>query len=82
MHDHDHNHDHHADHKLTDMEKLAHLLGHWNEHNDDHAANYRSWAEKAKNAGHADVADLLQQAAQNTLELNDLFNKAKAALVK
>jgi rubrerythrin len=81
MHDHEHEH-HHADQKLTDMDKLAHLLKHWNEHNDDHAANYRSWAEKAKDAGHADVAEMLEQAAQTTLGLNDLFKKAKTALEK
>lgn len=75
-------HDHHADHKLTDMEKLAHLLGHWNEHNDEHAANYRSWADKAQAEGHADTAELLRQAAQATQDLNDLFQKAKAALEK
>ena len=75
-------HDHHEHHetRMTDMDKLAHLLEHWLEHNDEHAANYRSWAEKAKQAGHDETAGLLEEAARSTQNLSELFTRAKAAL--
>lgn len=65
---------------LTDMEKLAHLLGHWQEHNQEHEANYRSWADKAEAAGRGEAADLLRQAAKVTDQVSDLFARAKASL--
>jgi hypothetical protein len=66
--------------EMTDMDKLNHLLGHWREHNDEHAANYRSWAEKAAAAGHESAADLLRQSADATDRISDLFAQAKEAL--
>lgn len=65
---------------LTEMDKLAHLLEHWREHNDEHAANYRNWSEKARTEGKAGTADLLQEAAQATDRISDLFQRALAAL--
>ncbi|MBU2551472.1 MAG: hypothetical protein KKB20_23880 [Proteobacteria bacterium] len=65
---------------LTDMDKLAHLLEHWREHNDEHAANYESWADKAARAGHKETAALLRQAAQATQQISDLFSRAKKAI--
>ena len=65
---------------MTDMEKLAHLLGHWQEHNDQHAAGYDSWAEKAEAAGRTEAARLLKEAGRMTLELNQVFQKALESL--
>ena len=32
---------------MNDQEKLRILLGHWIEHNDEHADEFRRWADKA-----------------------------------
>jgi rubrerythrin len=63
-------------HEMTDTDKLAHLLDHWQEHNREHSANYASWADKADAAGQKEVAELLRQAAQTTDEVTELFIKA------
>jgi hypothetical protein len=36
---------------MTDQSKLRALLPHWIEHNAEHAAEFRNWAEKARAAG-------------------------------
>ena len=45
---------------MTDRDKLRALLPHWIEHNAEHAADFRLWAEKAGEA----EADLLAAVAQ------------------
>ncbi|MEW5723533.1 MAG: hypothetical protein AB1896_10530 [Thermodesulfobacteriota bacterium] len=65
---------------MTDLEKLAHLLEHWREHNDEHAVNYRTWADKAEAAGRSEAARLLREAAEATTQVNGLFTRARAAL--
>lgn len=42
--------------------KLHHLLPHWIEHNDAHAAAYAEWAAKAREAGLTDVAKGIEEA--------------------
>ncbi len=49
---------------VTDLEKLRVLLPYWVEHNAEHAAEFRQWAERAREAG-ADIraaAKALEQA--------------------
>jgi hypothetical protein len=46
--DHHHHHDHDSHSEMPFDEKLLKLLNHWIKHNEDHALNYRNWAEKAK----------------------------------
>lgn len=70
-----------AEHNLTDMDKLAHLLEHWQGHNTDHVTDYRDWAEKAGAAGKAETADLLRQAAEATDRVTSLFAQALKAMV-
>lgn len=70
----------HSEHKLSDLEKLPHLLEHWREHNDEHAANYRNWADRAAAAGKTASADLLRQAATVTDQVSALFDEAKKKL--
>lgn len=36
---------------MQDIEKLRVLIPHWVEHNDEHAAEFRQWAERAGDAG-------------------------------
>mgnify|MGYP000022356956 CR=1 FL=1 len=44
-------HDHDSHGEMPFDEKLLKLLNHWIKHNEDHAFNYRNWAEKAKANG-------------------------------
>ena len=49
---------------ITGLEKLRVLLPHWIEHNTEHAAEFRQWAERAGEAS-ADIqaaAEALEQA--------------------
>jgi hypothetical protein len=54
-------------------EKLLKLLNHWIKHNEDHALNYRNWAEKAKANDQKKAAVLLAEAAEMSLAVNDKF---------
>jgi len=75
-----HHHDHDSHGELSFDEKMAKLLDHWIKHNQDHALNYRNWAEKAKANGKDDAGVLLGEAADMSLAINDLFKKALAEL--
>lgn len=57
----------------TDADKLRVLLPHWHEHNAEHAAEFRSWATRAGEAG-----EELSRAA----ELVDAANRALAAALE
>jgi hypothetical protein len=56
------------------------LLSHWIKHNQDHALNYRNWAEKAKTNGRGQTAGLLEEAAEMSLTINEKFEAALAGL--
>ena len=71
-----HHHDHESHDEIPFDEKLMKLLSHWIKHNEDHALNYRNWAEKAKANGKENVGKFLLEAAQMSLSTNDLFEKA------
>lgn len=66
--------------QLSDMAKLAHLLEHWQSHNNDHAGNYREWADKARRDGKTEAAGMLQEAADLTDRITELFAKAKGSM--
>ena len=66
--------------QMDDMAKLEHLLSHWQGHNDDHEANYRSWADKADSAGKKEAAGILRKAADATAEVTALFGQALKAI--
>ncbi len=76
-----------SDHHHTDTDshselpfekKLVTLLDHWIKHNQDHALTYKNWAEKAKANDMSEVAGLLEDAAETSLRVNDLFAQAAA----
>ena len=50
---------------LTDLEKLRTLLPHWIEHNAEHAGEFRTWAERGREA--AQYLELANQALQKAL---------------
>ena len=64
-------HDHDPHDEIPFDEKLTKLLSHWIKHNEDHALNYRNWAEKAKTNGNGQAAGLLEEAAEMSLAINE-----------
>lgn len=63
-----------------DEQRVQVLLHHWQHHNEQHANSYKEWADRLREGGWGDVAELLQEAARLTLEINEVFNKAKGCL--
>jgi hypothetical protein len=61
---------------MDDLQKLKHLIGHWKEHNEEHAQTYREWSKKADAAGKGELAAILRELAEGTLEMEKLFEKA------
>jgi len=80
----DHHHHHHHDHDSHDEipfnEKLDRIIRHWIKHNEDHASNYRNWAENAKANDQHRAAVLLEEAADMSLSVNQKFKAALAVL--
>jgi len=62
---------------MNDISKLKHLLGHWAEHNTEHARTYQEWAKKADALGKAELADVLEEIARETEKLDAMFKKAE-----
>jgi hypothetical protein len=77
-HDHSHDHDHHGTEMAAD-EKIARLLEHWIQHNDDHIRSYREWAEKARAQGLAEAAAKIDEAVEMTAAVSGAFREALAA---
>jgi hypothetical protein len=59
----------------SDLEKLQMLLSHWLQHNESHGSEYLKWAEVARQEGHTETAEFIEQAV-------DLLNKADKSLGK
>ena len=60
----------------TDEDKLRVLLPHWMEHNAEHAAEFREWAEKARSAGLGEVGDEIALAAKELGWVNEALADA------
>jgi nickel/cobalt exporter len=60
-----------------DAAKLAILLSHWIEHNQDHAEEFTEWALKAKSNGKGEVHDHMMKAVQ---QMNGANKSLLAAL--
>lgn len=52
------------------LAKLRVLLPHWIEHNAEHAATFRTWAERARAAGDAHLAAHIEVVAQKIADAN------------
>jgi hypothetical protein len=61
---------------MTFSEKVNKLIEHWIKHNEDHAATYREWAERARTEGLDDVASTMIAAAEKNVMINQDFQKA------
>lgn len=63
-------------------EKLGVLIHHWISHNEDHAQEYRKWADRLEAEGLADIADVIRQAADLVLSSNRHFRSARGKLTE
>ena len=61
---------------ITDRTKLRALLPHWIEHNAEHAAEFRNWAEKARAASLEEVAEEIDTAAKELGWVNEALRAA------
>jgi cobalt/nickel transport system ATP-binding protein len=61
---------------MDEMTKLHHLIGHWAEHNSEHAKTYQDWARKAEALGRRELAEVLLKIAEETTAMGSLFAKA------
>lgn len=60
----------------NDIARLQLLLPHWIEHNEEHAGEFRKWAERARAAGEVHVADHLLTAAHKLAQANEALQGA------
>ncbi|MBS3809512.1 MAG: hypothetical protein KGY38_05095 [Desulfobacterales bacterium] len=63
-------------------EKLKKMVEHWLKHNADHAATYRQWAERARQAGMPDVAEILEGVAKDSQAINGDLERAGEVLAE
>lgn len=61
---------------MNQKDKLIHLMGHWVEHNEAHADEYRKWAEIAKQEGLPDVSETIFKAVTKINEASRLLEDA------
>lgn len=61
---------------MDEITKLRHLLGHWAEHNTEHARTYQDWAKTADSLGRKELAGLLRKIAEETTAMDAHFQKA------
>jgi hypothetical protein len=61
---------------MTDQGKLRVLLPHWIEHNAEHAAEFRNWAQKVRAAGREEVAEEIDTAAKEMGWVNESLSAA------
>jgi hypothetical protein len=61
---------------MTELDKLRALLPHWIEHNAEHAAEFRNWAEKARATGWEEVVEQIDLAAKELGWVNEALSAA------
>ena len=59
----------------TTVEKLQILLPHWIEHNNNHEAEFRKWAEAARAEGEESLGALLDKAASSMSATDAILKK-------
>ena len=65
---------------MNDMEKLRALLPHWLEHNQEHATQFETWADKAAQAGRETAAQEIRRAVQAMQQVDEALQAALAEL--
>jgi len=61
---------------MDEISKLQHLLGHWTEHNIEHAKTYEDWSKKAGALGKKELAKALKKIAEQTMAMDSRFKEA------
>ena len=61
-------------------QKVKVLIPHWISHNEEHAGEYRKWAERLEAEGLVDTAERLRQAADLVVASNRHFQEAQTKL--
>jgi hypothetical protein len=61
---------------MNDQEKVRALLPHWIEHNAEHAAEFRRWAERVRAAGQEEAAEEIALAAKELGWVNEALASA------
>lgn len=61
---------------MDEIGKLHHLLGHWAEHNIEHAKTYKDWSGKADALGKKELAVVLKKISDETMAMDTHFKKA------
>ena len=83
-HSHTHNHnndhchenqDHSHSHELSFEQKLEKLISHWIDHNNSHKETFMTWAERAKQANLAAVAEAIEKAALAAEEVTKILQE-------
>ena len=76
--EHSHSHEHEGGESTAEPSQTARLrkmVEHWVSHNEDHAASYRLWAGRAREAGCSEPGRILEEIASETIEQNKKFIK-------
>lgn len=63
-------------------EKLSVLIQHWISHNEEHAQEYRKWADRLEAEGLVEIAEPIRQAADLVVASNRQFVSAQEKLEK
>lgn len=66
--------------KKVTAEKLIVLIRHWISHNEEHAQEYRKWADRLEEEGLAEIAEPIRQAADLVVTSNSQFLSAQYKL--
>ena len=62
------------------VEKLRVLLEHWISHNEEHAREYRKWADRVEAEGLGEIAGKIREAADLVVSSNDAFSSVQKKL--
>ena len=65
---------------MNDQEQARALLPHWIEHNAEHAAEFRRWADKVRAAGQEEAAEEIVLAAKQLGWVNEALAAALETL--
>jgi hypothetical protein len=65
---------------MDDRDKARALLPHWIEHNAEHAAEFRQWAERVRAAGEEEAAEEITLAAKQLEWVNEALTSALKSL--
>jgi len=73
---------HEAKAEPDDITKLRVLLPHWIDHNEEHAASFRRWADKARALGREETAQQIEKAVEQMAACSQALAAALKELEK